>query len=396
MENNPNSNPSSIRQEVIHNGSAKTAVLLIFLIAFAARLPGEPASQKPLPAAQNAMAATRPATYANAPSSAVSIKVTVNSVLLNVSVRDRYSNRSVTGLERADFEVYEDGVLQQLQQAQVIDSPYSLLLLMDVSGSTSSFTKLMRQAAIDFTREIGPNDRIAIAQFNTKPRLVQDFTSDLDAAARAISRLRSWGGTAFYDALMTSVDRYMNHAAGREAIVLFTDGVDNRLEGRPKEGSRTSYEELHNRLLESDTIVYTIFLNSKGKGAVPYGGDTTISYPRMPIPLPLPAPYPGVGKRPQEQPKLDDDSIYRTAREQLEAIADLTGGRMYAPMRVDELSTVYSQVADDLRVRYLLSYASSNTAQDDGWRSVHVEVQDHPEAVVHTRKGYTVTALSAR
>jgi VWFA-related protein len=342
------------------------------------------------------MAATRPAGYANARSSAVSIKVTVNSVLLNVSVVDRYSNRSVTGLEQADFEVYEDGVLQQLQQTHVIDSPYSLLLLMDVSGSTSSYMKLMRKAAVEFTREIGPDDRIAVARFNTKTRLVQDFTSDLDAAAKAISRLRSWGGTAFYDALMACIDRYMRNVEGRKAIVVFTDGVDNALEGKPKEGSRTSYEELHNRLLESDSIVYTIFLNSKGKGAVPYGGTTTVSYPRMPLPLPLPAPYPQVSKQPQERPKLDDDTIYGTAREQLEAIADLTGGRMYAPLRVEELSDVYSQIADDLRVRYLLSYASSNTAQDDGWRSVHVEVQDRPEAVVRTRKGYTVTARTNR
>lgn len=57
---------------------------------------------------------------------------------------------------------------------------------------------------------------------------------------------------------------------------------------------------------------------------------------------------------------------------------------------------MYSQIAGDLRVRYLLSYASSNTAQDDGWRSIRAEVNEHPEAVVRTRKGYTATPHSTR
>jgi VWFA-related protein len=337
--------------------------------------------------------------------------VDVNSVLLNVSVRDRYSNRSITGLEWGDFRVYEDGVLQQLQQTDVTAAPYSLLLLMDVSGSTYSYMKLMKRAATEFTNEIGENDRIAIASFNSKVRLALDFTSNHNAARKAISHLSSGGGTAFYDALMTCVDQYMRNVEGRKAIVVFTDGVDNILQGNPKEGSRTSYEQLCDRLQETDTIVYTIFLNSEGKEIMPSSGPEggrggsrpkigrfPLPLPpaqsRFPFPLPLPIPSriptPGPGIRSRPRPEGDSHEAYLTAREQLEAIAELTGGRMYSPQHPEELSRVYAEIADDLRIQYLLSYASSNTAKQDGWRSIQVEVNDHSEAVVRTRRGYAL------
>jgi Mg-chelatase subunit ChlD len=90
----------------------------------------------------------------------------------------------------------------------------------------------MKQAAIDFTRQIKANDRVAVATFNSRVQLIQDFTNDRAAAERAINRIQSGGGTAFYDALMTCIDQYMRTVQGRSAIVVFTDGVDNQLEGK--------------------------------------------------------------------------------------------------------------------------------------------------------------------
>ncbi len=94
--------------------------------------------------------------------------------------------------------------------------------------------------------------------------------------------------------------------------------------------------------------------------------------------------------KPKTRPVEDNRAAFQTAHDQLEAIGQLTGGRMYSPAKIQELSGVYAEVADDLRIQYLLSYASSNTAQGDGWRSIRVEVSDHPEAIVRTRSGYTV------
>ncbi len=350
---------------------------------------------------QSAVAATHFRGEASpAATAGLSIKVNVNTVLVNVSVRDRYSNRSISGLEPNDFQVYEDGVLQELQQEAITDVPYSLLLLMDVSGSTYSYLKLMKNAATEFTREISQEDKLALASFNSKVRLRQNFTSDLDATAKAISRLHSAGGTAFYDALMTCVDKYLRNIVGRKAIVVFTDGVDNVLSGNSWEGSRTSFQELCSRLQESDTLIYTIFMNSEGKPLPPpdvSAGETGRGLPTLGrLPFPFPSPFPSTLPSPKQARrrhiKSEDDEreAYHIARNQLAAIAGQTGGRTYSPLRAEELSSVYSKIADDLRVQYVLSYVSSNPSQAGRWRAIRVEVRGHPEAAISARKGYAI------
>jgi VWFA-related protein len=323
------------------------------------------------------------------------LKVHVDSVFLNVSVRDRATNRSIVGLKKDDFLIYEDGVPQEIDQLLPTEAPFSLLLLLDVSGSTESFIHLMQEAAVDFTRQINANDRIAVATFNSRAQLVQDFTNDRAAAEKAIRHIKSGGGTSFYDALMTCLDRYMKGVEGRSAIVVFTDGVDNQLEGMPGRGSRTTYDELYRRVQESGTIIYTIFLDTEGQVASgrTYPGGSPGGYPRgrrgvfgLPFPIPMPGPQPSPTPYPRRQG--DIRAIYEEASRQLQEIADETGGRMYTPHKASELSGVYSEIADDLRIQYLLAYNSTNRAQDGRWRQIRVDVQTHPEAVVRTRRGY--------
>ncbi len=328
------------------------------------------------------------------------LKVSVDSVFLNASVRDRSTNRSIPGLQKRDFLIYEDGVLQEIDQLLPTEAPFNLLLLLDVSGSTQSYLHLMKEAAIDFTRQINAQDRVAIATFNSSVQLAQNFTNDRTAAERAINKIRSGGGTAFYDALMTCLDRYMHGIEGRSAIVVFTDGVDNQLEGRPGAGSRTTYDQLYRRVQESDTIIYTIFLDTEGQmqsvqrgpsrmpggGGWP-GGRRRGGFPgSLPFPIPMPGPQPSPTPYPRRQ--ADQTAIYEEASEQLREIAEQTGGRMYTPRKISELSGVYSEIADDLRIQYLLAYNSTNRAQDGRWRQIRVDVENHPEAVARTRRGY--------
>jgi VWFA-related protein len=331
------------------------------------------------------------------------LKVDVDSVFLNISVRERDTNRSVGGLQKNEFSVFEDGSRQEIDQFLPTESPFDLLLLLDVSGSTAPYLKLMKQAAIQFTREIGAQDRVAVAAFNSKVKLVQKYTNDRDAAEKAISRVKSGGGTAFYDALMTTVKQYKSDAKARSAIVVFTDGVDNSLEGIWGSGSKTSFEELYRRIQETDAIVYTIFLNTEdklddpqiggGNGNSPPipswpGGNSTGRFPRG-GPFSFPFPIPGTGGRRIIRSGDENlDSIYRQARDQLQSIADQTGGRMYSPHKLDQLSDAYSEIADDLRIQYQLGYNSTNLERDGKWRKIHVKIENHPDAVVRTRKGY--------
>jgi len=339
----------------------------------------------------------------SAPPGGYSLKVNVDSVSLNVSVLDRDTGRSMGQMQREDFLVYEDGVLQQIDEVAHSEAPFNLLLLLDVSGSTKSYLPMMKQAAIDFTRQIKTNDRIAVATFNSSVQLIQGFTNDRAAAASAIQMIQAGGGTAFYDALMACIDQYMRDVEGRSAIVVFTDGVDNQLYGEPAEGSFVRFDELYRRIQEIEPIIYTIFMNTEGMvpttsggtgpantgaiigvlGDIIRGGRPPGSYPPT-SPNPAPNPYPS----PRGPSSPAERAAYAEALKQLLMIAEQTGGRFYSPGRIEELSRVYSQIADDLRIQYQLSYSSTNHKYDGRWREIRVQIKNHPRAVVRTRKGY--------
>ncbi|HEY3129305.1 MAG TPA: VWA domain-containing protein [Acidobacteriota bacterium] len=312
--------------------------------------------------------------YGSTVDSGYSVRSNVDYVNLNVSVRDRVSSRSVGYLRKEDFLVYEDGQPQNVEKFLTAETPFSLLLLIDTSGSTGEFVDLMKEASINFLRQLKPQDEVAVAVFNTDVDLLADFSTRRVEAERAIRSIRSHGGTAFYDALETSIHGYMEHIRGRKAIVVFTDGVDNQLEGHG--GSTTTFNQLMRGIQEEDTIIYPVFLDSDPSQSSMGGfgrilGDILNGGPRIRI---------GGGRSTRD--------IYERAREQLASIAEQTGGRMYTPHRIEDLDGVYRQIADDLRIQYTLSYASSNPAKDGSWRRIQVRIQGHPEYLARTRLGY--------
>ena len=315
------------------------------------------------------------------PGSEYTLKVNVDWVYLNASVRERHTNRSIAHLNKKDFLIYEDRVSQQVEYVEPMETPFNLILLLDVSGSTSSYFNLIKEASVDFTRQIKPRDRIAIASFNSRTRLLQDFTSDRREVASAIKRMRSGGGTAFYDALEISIDDYMRNVDGRKAIVVFTDGVDNQLTGDYSNGSATSFDRLFRQVQENDSIIYTIFLDTANRLPRRSRGRGTGSITDILVDIlgggTLPN-FPGGGQR----------SAHQQAEGQLQMIADQTGGRMYSPRRIEDLSRVYSEIADDLRIQYRLGYHSTNPVHDGSWRRLRVKIKNRSDAVVRTRKGY--------
>ncbi len=315
-----------------------------------------------------------------------SLKVAVDWVYVHASVRDRYNNRAVPDLTRGDFEVLEDGRHQEIEQFDSTEAPFSLLLLLDVSGSTKSYLRMIQEASIQFTQLIKPSDRIAVASFNSRTRLHQEFTNDRQQVAQAIHQLRSGGGTAFYDALDESISRYMDGVEGRKAIVVFTDGVDNRLTGDFSEGSAIGFQDLYREIQEEDTLIYTIFLDTEGTaGNMPSPrrrnsiggilGDIILGPGGSGGGMGIPG---GSG------------SAYEEARRELEEIAEQTGGRMYAPRSINDLGTVYQEVANDLRVQYTLGYHSQGSPTADRWHKIEVRVTGHPDLSVRARRGYYV------
>ncbi len=274
-----------------------------------------------------------------------------------------------------------------MEQFEPTEVPFNLLLLLDVSGSTESYLHLIKTASIDFTRQIKQNDRIAVAVFNSRVQLVQDFTGNRAEVARAINGVRSGGGTAFYDALDRSVEEYMRAVEGRKAIVVFTDGVDNQLAGNGGDGSRISFDQLYRKIQEIDPIIYPIFLDTESdaggmtRNPTSTGGVVGIILGDI-LGGGRQRRYPGGGGGGVGR------AVYEQAREQLQMIADQTGGRMYAPREIEDLRGVYAEIADDLRVQYRIGYSPTNKAQDGGWRAIRVRIKNNPDAVARTRKGY--------
>jgi VWFA-related protein len=307
-----------------------------------------------------------------------SIKVNVNTVLLNVSVQDRRTNRSIAGLKKEDFLVYEDGVLQQIDRFQPSDESLNVLLLLDVSGSTGLFLQLMKAASIDFVRSIKSNDRVAIATFSSRVDLVQKFSSDRARVEQAIRQIWAGGGTSFYDALMTCITEYIAGVDGRTAIVLFTDGIDNQLDGGYPAGSQTTFDELYRGIQETEPMIYPIFLDTIGLGSVANGGTAKKRAPTLER----------IDSNPSSGNAQGEFAAYELAMRQLQMIADQTGGRMYSPRKIEELAGIYSEIAGDLRIQYLLGYNPADGVRDDRWREIKVKIKSLPEAVVRTRKGY--------
>ena len=281
-----------------------------------------------------------------------SVKVDVNWIYLNVSVRDRLTNRSIPDLKRDDFLVYEDSQQQRIEQFQSTDAPFSILLLLDVSASTDDYMADVKSAAIEFLRQMRSDDRVAVAIFNSNTYMVHAFTSDRRRLERQIRRIRTGGGTAFYDALDVSVNDYLYGEEGRKAIVVFTDGVDGQLIGQRSSGSRITFGELYRSIEETESIIYTIFLDTQDRGGQ------------------------GNGR------------AYETAYGQMQKIADQTGGRFYGPNSVYDVQRMFQEIADDLRVQYMLAYNSTNTNNDGSWRRISIRVRDNRNWAPRSRKGY--------
>lgn len=321
------------------------------------------------------------------------LKLDVDWIYLNASVRERKTNRSVPNLQKTDFQIFEDGNPQEIGRFMETEEPFHLLLLLDVSGSTQEYLGMIQDACIQFTRQIGPDDQVAVATFNSTYRLRQDFTGDRARAVSAIQQIRSGGGTAVYDALLEAVN-HISRIEGRKAIVLFSDGVDNQLEGNSGDGSRATFPQLYREIQEADALVYTIFLDTEGSASMPgrsgggvidilgdilrgggVGGRRPGGYPRRPA---------------------SNRAAYEEARQQMEMIAEQTGARMYAPNRSQDLSHAYSEIADDLRVQYTLGYNSTNPNRDGAWRKVRVAIVNRTDLVVRTRKGYYAAQQEAK
>jgi Ca-activated chloride channel homolog len=258
-------------------------------------------------------------------------------VVVHVSVRDRHAGY-VSDLPREAFVVTEDGRPQQIDFFDHEDSPVTIGLVIDSSGSMRRRRDAVITAGMAFAASSNPSDELFTINFNERvwPGLdeAQDFTSDGDVLRRALDRSTARGQTAFFDALAAAMRHLEKGHEARKVLVVVSDGGDN--------ASRTTCNEILDRALRSDIVVYTVGIFD------PDDDD--------------------------KNPKL------------LKKLAEVTGGEAFFPKTNDDVKPVFERIARDIRSSYTLGYVPQEGRTTE--HRLHVDVKD-PE-----RRNLSVRARS--
>ena len=268
----------------------------------------------------------------------------IDIVSLNVTVADGAS-RYVTDLDEADFQVFEDGVRQEISFFSRQQQPIALSLLLDSSASMEEKLPTLQAAAGNFVRRLRPNDIAQVIDFDNRVDVRQGFTGSQTDLRTAIERTAAGGSTSLHNAIYIALKELRKVRAvteqdiRRQSLVVFSDGEDT--------SSLVSFDEVLDLAKRSETSIYAIALR---------GTDV------------------------QAKGFREAEFVMRT-------LALETGGRSFFPAKIDDLTGVYSQIADELASQYTMGYTSKNPRRDGAWRRIDVRVT-RSGATARAKRGY--------
>jgi len=307
----------------------------------------------------------------------VSINTTL--VTIPVSVMDR-NGRYIPNLRKEDFRIWDDGVEQQVAYFASTEQPFTVVLMIDTSGSTHFKLEEMQDAAIAFVNQLQADDRVMVVSFDDKIRfLVDPPTNDRATLREAIMRTRTGGGTRLYDAMDQVINQHLTQIKGRKAIVLFTDGVDTTSRKARLDDNLRDAEEL-------DALIYPVQFDTYSD--MNAGGSSSGSRSRPSIlgSIIFGGGFPG-GGRSGGGGRIPGSTReeYRRADQYLHALADKTGARVYDADQ--DLSYAFTQVAEELRRQYSLGYYPKSAGQVGERHQIRVRT-NRQDLVVRARDSY--------
>ena len=274
-----------------------------------------------------------------------SFRTGVDLVSLNVTVSE--GQHYLTDLEQSDFNVYEDGVQQNVTFFNKTNLPIALALLLDTSASMDTKLPTAQEAAIGFSRRLRKQDLAEVIDFDNRVSVLQAFTSSSQDLEQAIRRTSAGGSTSLYNAVYIALKDLKKVVAKnadeirRQAIIVLSDGEDT--------SSLLPFEEVLDLAKRSETAIYTIGLRSdEGSG----------------------------GRK-----------GFQEAEFVLRQLSQETGGRAFFPNAVAELPAIYKQISEELSSQYTVGYSSRNAKRDGAWRRVVVRI-DRPGLAARTKQGY--------
>ncbi|HEX8557207.1 MAG TPA: VWA domain-containing protein [Pyrinomonadaceae bacterium] len=355
------------------------------------------------------------------------VRVETNLVTLPVIASDR-GGRYVPDLKSEEFSVAEDGAEQKVAFFATVSEPFTVVLLIDTSASTT--VEKMRQvqdAAVAFTEELRAGDRVKVISFDDEVRDLCDFTSDRGALSSAIRATRPGKGTRLYDAFDLA-QRSLRRVRGRKAVIMLTDGMDYYSQSRTFDDNRRAAEE-------SDVVVYPVRFDTRaeteqlareqarGGRTIDLGGVLGGRVPGAPpgavviVPRGSRRPDPDEGRRTDGLPDVIQrgpgdrpagggprvgggdggpsdasiermlDNLYRLADDYLEQMARATGGQLVRADNPSLLPRAFRQIADELGTQYALGYYPTNAARDGKYRRIRVRTT-RKDVALRTRPGY--------
>ena len=300
------------------------------------------------------------------------LKVETNLISIPVTVATR-NGSYVPSLSKGNFQVFEDGKEQEVAYFGSIEKPFTAILLIDVSGSTSLKIEQIQDGAMAFVNQLLPQDKVMVISFDSGVDTLVEYSSDKVAIEKAIRKLRFGGGTSLYDAVGFSLRRKLEKIEGKKAIVLFTDGVDTT--------SRTSYEATVSDAVEAEAAIYPIYLNTYLDSIGIGGGNGPMTTPAI-------LGIPGMGGGTQQIGATREQ--YALGRRYLQDLANATGGRIYRPDNTSRgLSEAFEGIAEELRSQYEVGYYPSESGKSGDVKKIKIRI-NRPNLVIRSRDSYVV------
>ena len=275
---------------------------------------------------------------------------TASMVALTVTVLD--GKKPVAGLGQQDFEIYEDGVQQDLRFFESRSVPLDVILLLDTSSSMGDKMDTVHDAARGFMKMLRAGDRGAVVAFADSVRIIQPLTDDAAAIAAAINSTQPRGATSLYNAIYVALKQFGRSTSDtgevrRQAIAVLSDGEDT--------ASVVGFEDVLSQARKTGVSIYTIALQSQFAALRSAG------------------------------PK----KYFSDAEYSMKSLAQETGAQSFFPAGVNELKHVYDAITNELTTQYSIGYSPTNPRSDGRYRRIVVRVATNPNYRPRTRSGYT-------
>jgi VWFA-related protein len=294
------------------------------------------------------------------------VRVSTNLITVPAEVLDR-TGRYIGNLKKDDFRIYENGVEQQLAYFASIEQPFTVALLLDVSGSTQAQLEAIRSAANTFIKRLRPNDRLLLVSFDGKINVLTEAVTLTELRKKKLRLDAVNDGTLLYDTVGFVLNQRLAAIQGRKAIVLLTDGVDS--------GSKHATLKKNIRdAEESNVVIYTVQYNT---------------LPQLPQRL---SQITNLKAREHVRARLIKE--YGIGSTYLQFMAERTGGRLYNAETLSDVPQAFDAITDELGRQYSLGYYPSGQIQPGERRDIKVRTRS-PNLVVRARESYVATASAS-